>query len=323
MIRVAIIDDSATMRALITAALRRDPNIDVVGTAGSISEARDLIRSSNPDVVTLDLEMPDMHGLDFLERLMRLRPVPVIVVSGHRSVEVAAEAVRMGAVDYYTKSGNGCFLDEDGGRLAGMVRHAARGTAAPLQRAGMIAIGASTGGVDALHTVLAGFPADCPPTVIVQHTSDRYAAGLAQQLDAAHKPRVVMAGPDEPLRRGTVMLAGSNETHLLIAGAGGALRTRLRQAPLENGHRPSIDMLFHSVASVVPGAAVGIILTGMGDDGARGLLAMHRAGCPTIAQDAATSTVYGMPRVAAEIGAAGHVLPLGRIAAQARLACAA
>lgn len=320
MIRVAIIDDSPTMRALISAVLRRDPLIEVVGAAGSISEARALIRTTNPDVVTLDLELPDMDGFEFLEKLMRLRPLPVIVVSSHSNPEIADEAMRMGAASYYTKPANGGFLDCDDGRLAGLVRRAAGVNTAA--RPGLIAIGASTGGIEALDALLAGFPADCPPTLIVQHTQERYVAGLAQLLDSRHRPRVVAATADAPLRRGTVVLAASNDAHLLLGGQPGDFRARLRPTPPESGHRPSVDVLFQSVAAAAPGAAIGVLLTGMGSDGAHGLLAMRRAGCTTVAQDEHSSTVYGMPRAAAELGAAEHILPLDRIAAHVLMACA-
>jgi two-component system, chemotaxis family, protein-glutamate methylesterase/glutaminase len=340
-IRVLVVDDSATMRAVLTTVLERESDIDVVGAAADAVEARTLIRDLNPDVVTLDLEMPGMNGLDFLERIMRLRPTPVIVVSGVTGADTTIRALQLGAIDYYAKpdGADGNLLTSDYGRLARLVRGAAlmrlsrplrdlpvktdlgpiaaRVPRASRPAARLIAIGASTGGVEALHELLAGFPADCPPTLIVQHISEKFAAALAHRLDAHCRPRVVLAEPDTRLERGTISIAHGNGRHLAVRASEGGFFSRLRPGDPVGGHRPSIDTLFYAVAEAAPEAAIGILLTGMGADGAQGLLVMRRAGCFTIAQDEASSTVYGMPRVAAQIGAAEAILPLSLIAARA------
>ncbi len=335
-IRVLIVDDSATMRALLRVMIDREADMEVVGEAADAVEGRALIKALNPDVVTLDIEMPGMNGLDFLERIMRLRPTPVIIVSTltHEGTAATIRALELGAVDCYGKpTGSGGEMVNDQGKLADLVRRAASANltrsmqvepasfaerAAPvIDKAdrienGIIAIGASTGGVEALHHVLKRFPRDCPPTVIVQHINGSFAGAMAKRLDEQCAPRVQLAEP------GHVYIAPGNERHLSVRyGTDGKVYSRIRPGDLVSGHRPSIDMLFHSVARELPRRAVGVLLTGMGADGAQGLLAMRNAGCPTIAQDQATCVVYGMPKVAAEIGAAKHVLGLPRIAEKA------
>jgi two-component system chemotaxis response regulator CheB len=303
-----------------------------------------LIKALNPDVVTLDIEMPGMNGLDFLEKIMRLRPTPVIIVSTltHEGTTATVRALELGAVDCYGKpTGGSGEMVNDGGKLAELIRRAATANLArsfqveapafaPVERQapavdhsdrienGIIAIGASTGGVEALHHVLKRFPADCPPTVIVQHINGMFAAAMAKRLDEQCAPRVQLAEGDTVLKPGHVYIAPGNERHLTVRlGSDGKVYSRLRPGELCTGHRPSIDMLFQSVASELPRRAIGILLTGMGADGAQGLLAMHKAGCPTIAQDQATCVVYGMPKVAAELGAAKYVLGLPKIAEKA------
>jgi len=313
-IRVLIIDDSPTMRAILMTRLSEEADISVIGTAANAIEGRELIKRFNPDVVTLDIEMPGMNGLDFLEKIMTLRPTPVIVVSGSSSegTEVTARALALGAVDCYAKCdrSGGLPLD-DHGRLANLVRQAAQvrfnnrwPVSQVLQTSAkrsanpncaMIAIGSSTGGVEALQVLLKDFPEDCPPTVIVQHVNPRFAPAIARTLDMAGPAKVLLAEQDMPLMRGHVYLAGD---------------------PV-SGHLPSVDVLFESVASMVGNRAVGILLTGMGADGARGLLAMSQAGAQTIAQDEATSTVFGMPRAAISLGAANVIAPINRIAQHA------
>jgi two-component system chemotaxis response regulator CheB len=339
-IRVLIVDDSATMRALIRMLLDREPDIEVIGDAPDAMEARSMIKALNPDVVTLDIEMPGMNGLDFLEKIMRLRPTPVIIVSTltHAGTTATMRALELGAVDCYAKptSMAGDMLAEDAGRLAELVRRAAKANfarsfqvepvadrAAPILEAGqriengIIAIGASTGGVEALHHVLRRFPADCPPTIITQHINGQFAGAMAKRLDDQCAPRVQLAETDMPLLQGHIYIAPGNERHFTVRNGGDKLFSRLRPGDLVSGHRPSIDMMFNSVAQEIPGRAVGVLLTGMGADGAHGLLAMRKTGCPTIAQDQATCVVYGMPKVAAEIGAAQFVLGLPRIADKA------
>ncbi len=333
-IRVVIIDDSMTMQAILRARLSSEPDIEVVGMASNAAEGRELIKQCNPDVVTLDIEMPGMNGLDFLEKIMTLRPTPVIIVSGlsQEGTEVSARALALGAVDCYAKpSGDGMSLSDDG-RLAECIRQAAlvrfgkerpsaHPIAAPLQCAirekpKLIAIGSSTGGVEALQTLLSAFPEDCPPTVIVQHVNSRFAPAIAKTLDLACPANVVLAEPDMPLRAGTVYLAPGGERHLMVGGSHSYF-AKLRAGELVNGHRPSVDVLFESVARSVGAGTVGILLTGMGCDGARGLLSMAKAGALTIAQNEATCTVFGMPKAAIALNAASVVAPINEIAQHA------
>lgn len=332
-IRVLIVDDSPTMRALLVEALRPASDITVVGTAADAREARTKIKELNPDVVTLDIEMPGMSGLEFLEKLMTLRPMPVVIVSGHAGSGMAmtAQALEIGAVECYGKPSGlaGHILTSDQGRLAEMIRNASQAkvharahppaAAVCNQRQGtsrteLIAVGASTGGVEALHVLLSQFPADCPPTLIVQHINGDFAEAVARRLDALYQPKVTLAEPDLPIRAGHVYFAPGNERHLEVRGGPSGLYIRARSGPLVTGHRPSVDMLFHSVAQQIGENATGILLTGMGCDGAEGLLAMARAGATTIAQDESTSVVFGMPGAAIALGAAKLVAPIQRIA---------
>lgn len=356
-VRVLVVDDSALMRALLQHRLTREADIEVVGSAANANEARALIKAIDPDVVTLDIEMPGMDGLSFLEKIMTLRPTPVIVVSSatEAGASATARALSLGAVDCYAKSelqrGTG---HDDGGALARMVREAAlvrlgpaRGrtrpgtpsragghapgpNGAPLQDTAprhapaaprmsaapdLIAIGASTGGVEALHTLLASFPEDCPPTVIVQHVNACFAPAIVESLGRVARARVLLGESDLPLGRGTILLAPGDAKHMLVARAGSrGYRCVLRASDAVAGHRPSVDMLFASVADKAGPRACGVLLTGMGRDGADGLAAMHRAGAHTIAQDEASCVVFGMPRAAIALGAARAVLPLDRIA---------
>ena len=331
-VRVLVVDDSPTMRAILMSRLSNEPDISVIGTAANAAEARELIKQLDPDVVTLDIEMPGMNGLDFLEKLMQLRPTPVIVVSGSTEAgnRVTARALALGAVHCYAKCDRSGGLPlNDNGRLADLIREAAqvrfgKRSATPTipatkssidaSKAKVIAIGSSTGGVEALQVLLRNFGPDCPPTLVVQHIHARFAPAIAQTLDQVSRAKVQLAEPDLPLRPGHIYLAPGDQ-HLLLGGTN-QLHTKLRSGELISGHRPSVDALFHSVAKVAGANAVGVLLTGMGADGANGLLAMARAGAPTIAQDEASCTVFGMPRAAIELGAAQAVLPLQRIAGQ-------
>lgn len=339
-IRVLIVDDSPLMRALLQHRLAREPDISVIGTAADANEARGMIKALDPDVVTLDIEMPGMDGLSFLEKIMQLRPTPVILVSGATEAGASATArgLQLGAVGCIAKSQLRMKPgEEDDGALPEMVREAARvrfvhtsappppraaapePAAAPAALPDVIVIGASTGGVEALHTVLAGFPADCPPTLVVQHINGCFAGAIAQSFDRAVRPRVMLAQSDMPLERGTVLLAPGNERHLQVASAGSfGLRCVLREGDPVSGHRPSVDRLFASLASTLGGTrgsrALGILLTGMGQDGAQGMAQLASIGARTIAQDQASCVVFGMPRAAIELGAAREVLPLTRIA---------
>jgi two-component system chemotaxis response regulator CheB len=283
-----------------------------------------------------------MDGLSFLEKIMQLRPTPVILVSGATEAGASATArgLQLGAVGCIAKSQLSMAPGaRDDGALVDMVREAARVRLGPAQprpapalpasapvpagpagaRPEVIVIGASTGGVEALHTVLAGFPADCPPTLVVQHINGCFAGAIAQSFDRAMRPRVMLAESDMPLEPGTVLLAPGNDRHLQVASAGTlGLRCVLREGDPVSGHRPSVDRLFASLASTLGPArgsrALGILLTGMGQDGAQGMMQLASIGARTIAQDQASCVVFGMPRAAIELGAAREVLPLGRIA---------
>jgi two-component system, chemotaxis family, protein-glutamate methylesterase/glutaminase len=338
-IRVLIVDDSPLMRALLQHRLARESDISVIGAAADAAEARGMIKALDPDVVTLDIEMPGMDGLSFLEKIMQLRPTPVILVSGATEAGASATArgLQLGAVGCIPKSQLRVNPgEEDDGALPDMVREAARvrfvhapapppppRAAAPLPEPAVlpevIVIGASTGGVEALHTLLSGFPEDCPPTLVVQHINGCFAGAIAQSFDRAVRPRVMLAESDMPLERGTVLLAPGNDRHLQVASAGSfGLRCVLREGDPVTGHRPSVDRLFASLASTLGGArgarGLGILLTGMGQDGAQGMAQLASIGARTIAQDQASCVVFGMPRAAIELGAAREVLPLDRIA---------
>ncbi|WP_292964607.1 chemotaxis-specific protein-glutamate methyltransferase CheB [Novosphingobium sp. UBA1939] len=335
-IRVVVVEDSPTMRAILHTRLSREGDIEVVASAANAAEGRQMIRELDPDVVTLDVEMPGMNGLDFLEKIMKLRPTPVIIVSGatQQGNETTARALTLGAVECYAKSQiSGTLPLDDGGKLARLVRDAAKvrfandaAPAAPITAAPpppppadrkgppkVIVIGSSTGGVEALHTLLSEFPADCPPTLVVQHINERFTAAVARTLDETCAANVVLAQPDLPLRPGHIYFPPNNDRHLLVGGPQ-ILRTKLRGGDHISGHRPSVDALFQSAADVVGKDAIGILLTGMGADGAKGLLSMARAGALTIAQDEATCAVFGMPRAAIALGAASIVAPIDQIA---------
>jgi len=342
-IRVLIVDDSPLMRALLQHRLEREADIVIVGTAAHAAEARQMMKALDPDVVTLDIEMPGMDGLSFLEKIMELRPTPVILVSGATEAGASATArgLQLGAVGCIAKSQLRIAPGEqDDGALVEMVREAAKShivshhpqsrarTKAPTAIAAapssatlpeVIVIGASTGGVEALHTVLSGFPADCPPTLVVQHINGCFAGAIAQSFDRAVRPRVMLAESDMPLERGMVLLAPGNERHLQVATAGSrGLRCVLRDGDPVTGHRPSVDRLFASLASTLGAArgprGLGILLTGMGQDGAQGMVQLASIGARTIAQDQESCVVFGMPRAAIELGAAREILPLDRIA---------
>ncbi|EPE99694.1 protein-glutamate O-methylesterase CheB [Rhizobium grahamii] len=326
--RVLVVDDSATMRGLITAVLSADPEVNVIGQAGDALEAREAIKKLNPDVVTLDIEMPNMNGLDFLEKIMRLRPMPVIMVSTltHRGADASLAALEIGAFDCVGKP-----LPGDArpfGDLAEKVKAAARSQrrqytqptpvvpppAVADFRVGrkIVAIGSSTGGVEALIAVLQKFPANCPPTVITQHMPPTFTRSFAERLNRLCAPVVQEATDGARLEIGKIYLAPGGERHLQVANAHAPCCRLIERDPV-NGHRPSVDVLFDSVAELAGRNAVGVILTGMGRDGAAGLLKMRHAGARTLGQNEKTSVVYGMPRVAYELGAVEQQLPLNSI----------
>lgn len=335
-VRVLIVDDSPTMRGLISAALRRDPEIEVVGAAADPLEARALIKELNPDVITLDVEMPNMNGLEFLEKIMRLRPMPVVMVSTltQAGADVTLAALEMGAVDAVGKPSAGVTAMEAFADLGEKVKTAARSqvrTRTPLAPAApradyhaapdhILAIGASTGGVEALLTILSAFPADCPATVVTQHMPATFTRSFAQRLDKASAARVQEAWDGAPVEPGCIYIAPGGEAHLEVSGV--VPRCRLTHGETVSGHRPSVDVLFRSVARLKR-PMTGVILTGMGRDGARGLLEMREAGASTLGQDQASSVVYGMPRVAFEVGAVQRQLPLSRMASAILDLCAA
>ncbi len=327
-VTVLVVDDSPTMRGLITAALRRDPDIEVVGSAADPLEAREAIKRLNPDVITLDVEMPNMNGLEFLEKIMRLRPMPVVMVSTltQAGADVTVAALEIGAVDAVGKPVDGTPPAVAFAELAQKVKTAAasqvraRGDAPPApppaaadyrpDPSHILAIGASTGGVEALITILTGFPENCPATVITQHMPATFTRSFAARLDKMCAPHVAEAEDGAPIKPGHVYIAPGGEAHLEVAGA--SLRCRLTRSETVNGHRPSVDVLFESVARARR-PMTGVILTGMGKDGARGLLTMREAGARTLGQDEASCVVYGMPRAAFELGAVERQLPLHRL----------
>ena len=324
--RVLIVDDSLTIRRLLRHCLSSDPRLEVVGEAADPIEARALIKALNPDVLTLDVEMPSMNGIDFLERLMRLRPMPVVMISTetHRGSAAAVEALSLGAVDCIGKPApdtlpalSGHIADVVALAATAQVRPRAARTAEPPQSAPyewggqIVLIGASTGGVDALETVLASYPENCPPTLITQHMPAAFLASFADRLALRVRPRFALAVDGAPVEQGRVYLAPGGETHLTLRSAGN-LQCRLSPGEKRSGHRPSVDVMFGSALPIAQ-RTVAVLLTGMGRDGAEEMANLHRAGATGIAQDAATSVVFGMPRAAIEAGGADHTLPLDRI----------
>lgn len=334
--RVLIVDDSAAMRMVLSRILASDPQIEVVGAAPEPHAAREMIRELNPDVLTLDVEMPGMDGLSFLERIMRLRPMPVVMVSSLTAAgaETTIEALRLGAVDCVVKPSRGpAGWQDDAALLCQTVRAAATSRARRTHvqrratnaagrtgyRARVIAIGASTGGVEALFHILPQFPADCPPVLVVQHMPAAFTASFARRLDRDCAVNVREATDGAPLRPGTVYIAPGGTHHMILDG-GITGTVRLIAQDKVNGHRPSADLLFRSVTPL-GGKAVGAILTGMGDDGARGLLAMRQAGARTFGQTRGCCVVWGMPRVALEIGAIDQEVSLSQMAGTILAAC--
>lgn len=342
--RVLIVDDSAVVRQLLTEILDADPDIEVVGSASDPYVARDKIKRLHPDVLTLDVEMPRMDGLMFLHNLMRLHPLPVVMISSltQRGADTTLQALALGAVDFVSKPtldvqrGLRAFSEE----ITAKVKMAARarvcvpaapraaaapaaGATAPALPAApaprfrttdrLIAIGASAGGTEALRVVMEMMPADAPAIVITQHLPATFSTAFAERLDRHSAMAVREATDGEAILPGHAYIPAGGK-HLRVVGDGARWRCRIDDGPAVNRHKPAVDVLFHSVAQTAGPNAIGAILTGMGDDGARGLLALRQAGARTLIQDEASSVVWGMPGAAHRLGAAEEVVPLPKVA---------
>ena len=326
--RVLVVDDSALMRGLLTEMINSAPDMEVVGAAPDAAVAREMIKSLNPDVLTLDVQMPKMDGLEFLERLMRLRPMPVVMVSAFTRAgsDTTLKALELGAIDFIGKPradgprGVDGYADElvekiraaKNARLRKQVASLSPGVPAsasgnpPAGRYSgsnkIIFLGASTGGTEAIREFLVGMPGDCPPILIVQHMPEAFTASFAKRLDTLCAPKVIESQGNEKVEAGTVYIAPGH-SHLQIKRNGTGFVTELLTTPPVNRHRPAVDVLFDSAAALVGRQAIGVILTGMGKDGAQGMLRMRQAGARTFGQDEASCVVYGMPREAFLIGA--------------------
>jgi two-component system chemotaxis response regulator CheB len=329
-IRVLLVDDSAVVRKLLGDALRGEPDIEVVGGAADAFIARDMILQKRPDVITLDIEMPRLDGLSFLRRLMEHHPLPAIIVSSLTQSGSAAtiEALRIGAVDVIAKPGGPHSVGQIAERLKQRIRAAAgvrlsldrkpapteaipaRSLDGAARRArGLVAIGASTGGTQALETLLTRLPADVPPILIVQHMPAGFTKAFANRLNASCPMHVIEAAGGELLQRGVAYVAPGDH-HLVVERQGLQLFTRLTQGPQVHYQRPAADVLFASVARVTGIPIVGLLLTGMGSDGADGMVTLRRGGALTIAEAEESCVVFGMPREAIARGGATHVASL-------------
>ena len=333
-IRVLIVDDSAIVRKILSDALAGAADLEVVGTAPDPFVARDKILALDPDVITLDIEMPRMDGLTFLQKLMRFHPMPVIVISSlaQTSCRAAVQALAFGAVDVLAKPGGPYSVGELGRTLAAKIRGAAASRirirppaeSRPVPKTSelrnvlshdsVIAIGASTGGTEAIAEVLMRLPASPPGILIVQHIPAQFSRAFAERLNQTCAMEVREARDGDEVRPGLALVAPGDFHLILSRRTDGSLFAGVRGGALVCYQRPSVDVLFSSVAETMGRKAVGVLLTGMGSDGARGLLRMSQAGARTIVQDEATCVVYGMPREAVELGAAERVLPLSGIA---------
>jgi two-component system chemotaxis response regulator CheB len=339
-IRVLIVDDSAIVRKILSEALSEEPDIEIVGTAPDPYVARDKIVSLAPDVLTLDIEMPRMDGLTFLRKLMQFHPMPVVVISSlaQSSCRIAVKALETGAVEVLAKPGGPYSVGELRHGLAQKVRAAAaarvrRQTQEPprppapspqpstLPPETIVAIGASTGGTEAIAAVLHRLPASTPATLIAQHIPPEFSRAFANRLNETCAMQVKEAEDGDTLRPGLALVA-PGDFHLVARKSGGRAFVNVKTGPRVCYQRPSVDVLFHSVAEAAGPKAVGVLLSGMGNDGAQGLLRMRQAGARTIAQDEASCVVFGMPREAIAIGAAEQVVSL-RSVADALLAAAA
>ncbi|CZT33264.1 protein-glutamate methylesterase/protein-glutamine glutaminase [Rhizobium sp. 9140] len=348
-IRVLIVDDSASVRQTLTAVLESDPAITVIGAASDPFMAAKRIQEEIPDVITLDVEMPRMDGITFLRKLMSQRPIPVVMCSSltETGTETLMQALEAGAVDVILKPKIGAadYLAEQAARICDVVKSAAqarvrqkagRGTSAsaggpsekltadamlppPSGKAMarttemVVCIGASTGGTEALRELLERLPSNAPGIVIVQHMPEKFTAAFAKRLNGLCDVEVKEAEDGDPVLRGHVLIA-PGDRHMMLERQGARYHVSVRAGPLVSRHRPSVDVLFRSAARAAGSNAMAAIMTGMGDDGARGMLEMHQAGAFTIAQDEATSVVFGMPKEAIARGGVDRIVPLGQIA---------
>jgi two-component system chemotaxis response regulator CheB len=349
-IRVLIIDDSASVRQTLARILEADPEIEVMGVAADPFVAARRIQEEVPDVITLDVEMPRMDGITFLRKLMSQRPIPVVMCSSltEQGSDTLIEALEAGAVDIILKPRIGAadHLAEEADRICDVVKSAAKARLGALRKARRPAsagiekkltadavlpppqrramarttelvacLGASTGGTESLREVLEVLPANAPGVVIVQHMPERFTAAFARRLNSLCAVEVKEAADGDPVLRGHVLIAPGDK-HMLLERQGARYYVSIRPGPPVSRHRPSVDVLFRSAARAAGSNAIGVIMTGMGDDGARGLAEMREAGAATLAQDEATSVVFGMPKEAIARGAAQKVVPLEQIAAE-------
>lgn len=348
-VKVLVVDDSALMRGLLSEMINSAPDLEVVGAAPDAVAAREMIKALNPDVLTLDVHMPKMDGIEFLERLMRLRPMPVVMVSSltEGGSETTLKALELGAVDFIGKPrADSAKRMEDYAEELGEKIRAAKGARLrrqivspqlatppntpvlapvmpkPVVRSTsgkIIFLGASTGGTEAIKEFLLGMPADCPPILIVQHMPETFTASFARRLDSLCAPRVIESQGNEKVEPGNVYLAPGH-SHLQIRRAPSGYVTELQATAPVNRHRPSVEVLFDSAASLVGKQAIGVILTGMGKDGAQGMLRMRQAGARTFGQDEASCVVYGMPREAFLLGAVDEQCALDEMSRRVLLA---
>ncbi|MBI5015735.1 MAG: chemotaxis response regulator protein-glutamate methylesterase [Deltaproteobacteria bacterium] len=351
-IRVLVVDDSAVVRQTLTDILSSDPEIEVIATAPDPFVAAERIRVEVPDVITLDIEMPRMDGLTFLQKLMSQHPIPVVMCSSlaEAGCETTLKALEYGAVEILQKPRMGTkqFLEESRVRICDAVKAAARARVkrlsatasrlvepkltadAVLPRATgkamiqttekVVVVGASTGGTEALRVLLQALPADAPGLVIVQHMPEKFTAAFARRLDSLCAISVKEAQSDDTVVRGRALIAPGN-WHTLLKRSGARYYVEVKEGPLVSRHRPSVDVLFRSAARYAGRNAVAVIMTGMGDDGARGMAELREAGAQTVAQDEATSVVFGMPHEAVRRGGVSLVLPLERIAGEILRLC--
>ncbi|ADH86372.1 protein-glutamate methylesterase/protein-glutamine glutaminase [Desulfurivibrio alkaliphilus] len=334
-IRVLVVDDSAVVRKVFTEELSREKDIEVVATAPDPYVARDKIVELKPDVITLDIEMPRMDGITFLRKLMRYLPLPVIIVSSltREGGSLALEAMEIGAVEVISKPGEAYSVGDMSAQLAEKIRAAAQVDVSQRRRVitqprsvapklsltrttnKLIAIGASTGGTEALKEVLTQFPPNSPGIMIVQHMPAKFTTSFAERLDSLCQIRVKEAEDGDAVVPGTALLAPGNY-HMVMRRSGARYYVNIKSGPMVCYQRPAVDVLFNSVAAYGGANAIGVILTGMGKDGAQGMLKMKEAGARTIAQDEASSVVFGMPKEAIELGCVDKILPLKDIPAQ-------